>query len=69
MEYSIGTDRRLWIDGGRKVCREDIDITRYFGYDMIGVGPNMSFRMEHRIIEYNVDTYIERNEFGMTQRQ
>ena len=48
---------------------EDANLSKHFGYDMISIGVDSSFRLERKILEETEETYIERNSFGMTQRQ
>ena len=48
---------------------EGVNLTEHFGYDMASVGPDLSFRLQHEVLEEDEETYVERTSFGMTQRQ
>ena len=47
----------------------EVDLTPHFGYDMVSIGVDSSFDIEHEILEENEESYVERNSYGMIQRQ
>jgi uroporphyrinogen decarboxylase len=48
---------------------DDVDLTSHFGFDMVSVSYDQSFRLEHEVLEDDEETYVERTSYGMTQRQ
>jgi len=52
----------------REGLPENVDLHRHFGFDLVQVGYDQSFRFEQKILEENDETYVEQNNFGMTWR-
>lgn len=48
---------------------EGVNLIEHFGFDMETVGFAQGFGLEHEVLEEDDETVLERNRFGMTQRQ